>query len=124
MTGTSEVARIMKMTHMALKKNPGAGASLGFEAPRVSCDPLQVCLILGLLPRPPNAPLLRALWCVLVDIWGILKGSWGVLVLLSLKPLVPICLHVGALSRLQKNHATGQFRTAPIQSLRNATVLP
>ena len=27
--------------------------------------------------RPPNVPLLRALWSLLVGIWGILKGSCG-----------------------------------------------
>ena len=32
------------------------------------------------IPRPPNVPLLRALWYLLVGIWGILKGSWVVLV--------------------------------------------
>ena len=32
------------------------------------------------LPRPPNVPLLRALWSLLDGIWGVLKGSWGVLV--------------------------------------------
>ena len=32
------------------------------------------------LPRPPNVPLLRALWSLLDGIWGFLKGSWGVLV--------------------------------------------
>ena len=32
------------------------------------------------MPRPPNVPLLRALWSLLDGIWGILKGSWGVLV--------------------------------------------
>ena len=30
-------------------------------------------------PRPPNVPLLRALWSLFDGIWGILKGSWGVL---------------------------------------------
>ena len=30
-------------------------------------------------PRPPNVPLLRALWSLLDGIWGFLKGSWGVL---------------------------------------------
>ena len=30
--------------------------------------------------RPPNVPLLRALWSLLVGIWAILRGSWGVLV--------------------------------------------
>ena len=30
-------------------------------------------------PRPPNVPLLRALWSLLDGIWGLLKGSWGVL---------------------------------------------
>ena len=30
-------------------------------------------------PRPPNVPLLRALRSLLVGIWGILKGGWGVL---------------------------------------------
>ena len=34
----------------------------------------------SLLPRPPNVPLLRALWSPLDSIWGVLKGSWGVLV--------------------------------------------
>ena len=32
------------------------------------------------IPRPPNVPLLRALWSLLDGIWGLLKGSWGVLV--------------------------------------------
>ena len=32
------------------------------------------------VPRPPNVPLLRALWSLLDGIWGLLKGSWGVLV--------------------------------------------
>ena len=32
------------------------------------------------LPRPPNVPLLRALWSLLDGIWGLLKGSRGVLV--------------------------------------------
>ena len=31
------------------------------------------------VPRPPNGPLLRALWSLLDGIWGVLKGSWGVL---------------------------------------------
>ena len=31
-------------------------------------------------PRPPNVPLLRALWSLLDGIWSVLKGSWGVLV--------------------------------------------
>ena len=30
-------------------------------------------------PRPPNVPLLRAIWSLLDGIWGLLKGSWGVL---------------------------------------------
>ena len=30
-------------------------------------------------PRPPNVPLLRGLWSLVVRIWDILKGSWGVL---------------------------------------------
>ena len=35
-------------------------------------------------PGPPNVRLLRALWSlVVVGIWGILKGSWGVLDLLD-----------------------------------------
>ena len=33
------------------------------------------------LPRPPNVPLLRASWSLLVGIWGLLKGSSGVMVL-------------------------------------------
>ena len=37
-------------------------------------------LSVELLPRPPNVPLLRALWSLLDGIWGLLKGSWGVLV--------------------------------------------
>ena len=32
------------------------------------------------LPRPPNVPLLRALWSVSVGIWCVLECSWGVLV--------------------------------------------
>ena len=31
------------------------------------------------IPRPPNVPLLRALWSVLDGIWGLLKGSLGIL---------------------------------------------
>ena len=34
----------------------------------------------GLSSRPPNVPLLRALWSLLDGIWGVLKCSWGVLV--------------------------------------------
>ena len=30
-------------------------------------------------PRPPNVPLLRALWSLLDGIWALLQGSWGVL---------------------------------------------
>ena len=30
-------------------------------------------------PRPPNVPLLRALWSASDGIWGVSKGSWGVL---------------------------------------------
>ena len=30
-------------------------------------------------PRPPNVPLLRALWLRLVGMWVLLKSSWGVL---------------------------------------------
>ena len=34
--------------------------------------------ILGLfLPRPPNLPLLRALWSPLNGTWGFLQRSWG-----------------------------------------------
>ena len=33
----------------------------------------------GSIYRPPNAPLLRALWSLLDGIWGIFKGSWRVL---------------------------------------------
>ena len=33
------------------------------------------------IPRPPNVPLLRALWSLVDGTWGVLKGSWGVLVL-------------------------------------------
>ena len=36
--------------------------------------------IIHIFPRPPNVPLLRAIWSVLDGIWGVLKGSWGVLV--------------------------------------------
>ena len=36
-------------------------------------------LKLDLQPRPPNVPLLRALWSLLDGISGLLKGSWGVL---------------------------------------------
>ena len=32
------------------------------------------------IPRPPNVPLLRAFWSLLDGIYGVLKGSWGVLV--------------------------------------------
>ena len=35
------------------------------------------------VPRPPNVPLLRALWSLVDGIWGVLKGSWGVLVVRS-----------------------------------------
>ena len=34
-----------------------------------------VLRILGLVPTPPNVPLLRALWSLLDGIWGVLKGS-------------------------------------------------
>ena len=37
------------------------------------------------IPRPPNVPLLKALWSLLDGIWGVLKGSWGVLVVSALK---------------------------------------
>ena len=30
-------------------------------------------------PTPPNVALLRALWSPVGGIWGLLKGSWGVL---------------------------------------------
>ena len=30
-----------------------------------------------LAPRPPNVPLLKALWSLLDGIWGVLKRSWG-----------------------------------------------
>ena len=33
-------------------------------------------------PRPPNVPLLRALWSLLDGIWGLLEGRWGVLVMI------------------------------------------
>ena len=36
--------------------------------------------VLSCCPRPPNVPLLRALWSLLDGIWGVLEGSWGVLV--------------------------------------------
>ena len=39
-------------------------------------------------PRPPNVPLLGALWSLLVGIWGILKGSWGVLDMVSILGIV------------------------------------
>ena len=29
------------------------------------------------MPRPPNVPLLRAIWSLLDGIWGLLKGSGG-----------------------------------------------
>ena len=32
------------------------------------------------VPRPPNAAPLRALWSLLVGMWCILRGGWGVLV--------------------------------------------
>ena len=35
---------------------------------------------IGHLRRPPNVPLLRALWSLLDGILGLLKGGWGVLV--------------------------------------------
>ena len=35
------------------------------------------------LPRPPNVPLLRALWSLLDSIRGVLKGSWGVVVIVA-----------------------------------------
>ena len=38
------------------------------------------CWLGNRVPRPPNVPLLRALWSLLDAIWGVLKGSWGVLV--------------------------------------------
>ena len=31
----------------------------------------------GSVPRPPNVPLLRALWSLVYGIGGVLKGSWG-----------------------------------------------
>ena len=31
------------------------------------------------IPRPPNVPLLRALWSLVDGICGVSKGSWGVL---------------------------------------------
>ena len=37
------------------------------------------------IPRPPNVPLLKALWSLLDGIWGVLKGSWGVLVAIVLR---------------------------------------
>ena len=43
--------------------------------------PILGVFIIGIIvPRPPNVPLLRALWYLLDGIWGLLKGSWGVLV--------------------------------------------
>ena len=40
-------------------------------------------VVLQYLPRPPNVPLLRALWSLLDGIWGVLKGSWGLLVFIA-----------------------------------------
>ena len=48
------------------------------------------------LPRPPDVPLLRALWYLLDDLWGLLKGGWGVLVDDSEKGLWSI-YHIGVL---------------------------
>ena len=42
------------------------------------------------VPRPPNVPLLRALWSLLDGIWGLLKGSWGVLVLRTILYIYPL----------------------------------
>ena len=47
------------------------------------CNPRNHVKQCTLVPRPPNVPLLRALWSLLVGIWCILKGSWGVLVFSS-----------------------------------------
>ena len=38
------------------------------------------------MPRPPNVPLLGALWSLLDGSWGVLKGSSGVLVYDLLQP--------------------------------------
>ena len=42
-------------------------------------------------PRPPNLPLLGALWSLLDGIWGVLKGSWEVLDVVRLR------VHLGLL---------------------------
>ena len=45
------------------------------------------------LPRPPNVPLLRALWSLLDGIWSLLKGSWGVL---GIEPVLKLLGFVGS----------------------------
>ena len=49
-------------------------SDIRFHIPEFSCS-----------PRPPNVPLLRAIWSLLDGIWGLLKGSWGVLGIRYLK---------------------------------------
>ena len=56
-----------------------------------------------LLSRPPNVPLLRALWSLLDGIWGVLKGSWGVLVRGQLWEVLRLGGLVGILSGLTKS---------------------
>ena len=54
--------------------------SAAFGAPGISYPPQHSRLLeleSVLLPRPPNVPLLRALWSLLDGIWGLLKGSLG-----------------------------------------------
>ena len=55
-----------KKAHCTWNRGPQAG---GFQ----THQPAEGLL----LPRPPNVPLLRALWSLLVGVWGSLKGSGG-----------------------------------------------
>ena len=54
----------------------GSGNSGADHDPRTDSKRKRSCM-----PRPPNRPLLRALWYLLDGICGVLKASWGVLVL-------------------------------------------